>query len=435
MDTLAFFIQGLLDFWGESMDWLLGLGPDQFVRVFWAFLFLEIPRYFFTDLYVLFRALHSRDAEPAGEQLDSHAPVSVVLPALNEEDTIAYTVRSLLDQHYPNIEIVVVDDGSTDRTPEVCQKLAEQGLIRYFRLTSRQGKSAALNYGVKAARGDIIIFMDTDSTLDRNVIVTLLNYFRDERVGAVSGNLGVRNAHVNILTALQAIEYLVSITVGRWFRASTGILAIVPGAFGAFRRELVERVGGHEPGPGNDSDLTIRTRKLKKTIAFAPDATCLTNVPERWRSWLKQRMRWDRNVIKNRVRKHRDIYNFYDANFSLSNLLSFVDTVFFGVLLTLIWVVYIIDTIINYPDMYRLILFANLCLHALLKFMQFGIVLIISERRREHLSLIPYLPFYVVYRLLLKLVRLTASLQELLFRWSYRDPFAPVKVRGQMVRW
>lgn len=432
MEALVFFINGLLDFFGETRDWVLDLWPDQFVRVFWAFIFLEIPRYLFTDLYILLRFLFSKDREITANHLDAKPQVSVILPALNEERTIAYTVRSLLEQDYPNLEIIVVDDGSTDRTPEICQKLAEEGHIRFFQLRDRQGKSAALNYGFKVSRGEYIVFMDTDSTLDRNAIFNLLKYFEDERVGAVSGNLGVRNFHTNLLTKLQAIEYLVSITVGRWFRASIGILSIVPGAFGAFRRSLLERIGGHEPGPGNDSDLTIRTRKLWKQVVFAPDATCLTNVPESWRGWLRQRMRWDRNIIRNRVRKHRDIYNVFQANFSLSNLLSFIDTIFFAVFLALVWLVYIVDIIVHYPDRAGLILFVNFCLRLLLKLIQFLIALAVSERKLEYLGLILYLPLFGIYRIVMKLVRIAATLQELLFRWSYRDPFAPEKVRKQM---
>ncbi|RMF85319.1 MAG: glycosyltransferase [Nitrospinota bacterium] len=433
VETLFLFIHDLLDRGGALIDRLLPLWPDRFARMFWAFIFLEVPRYLLTDFYVLFQVLLRRERRPLDAELTDFPLVSVILPALNEEQTIAYTIRSLLHQDYPNLEIIVVDDGSTDQTPEICQNFANQGLIRFFRLQTRQGKSAALNHGLKAARGEFIVFMDTDSTLDRHAIRNLIPYFADERIGAVSGTLRVRNPHVNLLTKLQTIEYLISIMVGRYFRGAMGILSIVPGAFGAFRRDLLARIGGHEPGPGNDSDLTIRTRKLRKQVAFAPTAICLTNVPHNLRRLIKQRMRWNRNIIRNRLRKHKDTYNIFLAHFSLSNLVSFVDTIFFAVFLSLVWLVYFIDIILHYPNWYTKILLINYFLHLSAKLLQFLIALIISERKGEYISLVFYLPLFELYRMLfLKLIRIAALLQELFFRWSYRDPFAPEKVRNQI---
>lgn len=431
MDSLVFLIQSVLDFWTETVDFLLRQERGQLIRIFWAFFFLEIPRYLITDLYVWLRIKFKRREETPTPQPLEQPLVSVILPALNEEDTIQHTVRSLSEQGYPNLEIIVVDDGSTDRTPEICQEMARQGMIRFFRLQERAGKSAALNYGLKASHGEYLVFMDTDSTLDRGVMTGLLKWFQDENVGAISGNLGVRNRHVNLLTRLQALEYLVSITVGRRFRAEIGILSIVPGAFGAFRRTLLERIGGHEPGPGNDSDLTIRTRKLRKKVVFAPE-TCLTNVPVTWNGWLRQRMRWDRNTIRNRVRKHRDVFNFSQANFSFTNMVSFFDTIFFSNVVPLLWIVYILDIHRTYPDRVWVILFANYCLHILLKLAQLLIAIDISERKTEYMSLFFCVPLFGPYRILSKLVRLLATLQELLFRWSYKDPFAPEKVRKEM---
>jgi cellulose synthase/poly-beta-1,6-N-acetylglucosamine synthase-like glycosyltransferase len=420
-----------VDFWAGTVSYVAGLGPGGFARVFWAYLALEVPRYLLTDLLVLVRHLRGKD-RPRTTWPKASPLVSVVLPALNEEETIADTVRSIREQDYRALEIVVVDDGSTDRTAELCEELARAGSIRFFRFSERQGKSAALNFGTRVAAGDVVVYMDTDSSLDRNAISTMLKYLDDERVGAVSGNLGVRNVRASILTRLQAIEYLVSITVGRSFRARSGILAIVPGAFGMFRRELLERVGGHEPGPGNDSDLTIRVRKLHSRIAFAADATCLTNVPVRWRGWLRQRMRWDRNITRNRVRKHRDTYNVRQANFSVRNLLSFVDAVGFGIVLALVWTGYTIDVALSGREHSVDILVVNLILYFMLKVCQFGIALAVSDRRREHARLAPYLPLFELYRVALRLVRIAATLQELLFRASYRDPFAPSKVQAEM---
>ncbi len=431
LESIASVGGDLVDFWTSAFAYAGGLSPQGFVRVFWAYVFLEVPRYLVTDLCIAYRLARERRGSK-GPRPGARPLVSVVLPALNEEETIADTIRSVREQDYPDIEIVVVDDGSSDRTPAICEALARQGLIRYFPLRERQGKAAALNYGSRVARGDLIVYMDTDSSLDRDAISNMHERLGNEQVGAVSGGLGVRNFRANVLTRLQAIEYLVSITVGRSFRGSAGILGIVPGAFGMFRRELLDRVGLHEPGPGNDSDLTIRVRKLHRQIAFASDATCLTNAPERWRPWLRQRMRWDRNIVRNRVRRHRDTYDVRAAHFSVRNLLSFADTVFFGLILSLVWLGYVVDVLVTRPGYSLHVLAIGLTFHFLLKVLQFSIALAISNRRSEYAGLALYLPVFELYRVLQRLVRIFATLQELLFRSSYRDPFAPRKVQLEM---
>ena len=364
---------------------------------------------------------------------DQPAPkVSIILPVLNEADTISVSVRSIQEQDYPNIEIIVIDDGSTDNSADVCRKLASQGLVKFFPLIERQGKSGALNYGCQLATGQFLVFMDSDSTLDRRAITNLLKPFHDERIGAVGGNVGVRNTYTNILTQLQTFEYLCSITVGRQFRAKMGILGIISGAFGAFRKDLVERVGWYEPGPGADSDLTIRIRKLGKEIAFVPSAVCLTNVPTQWKKWGKQRLRWDRNVVKNRLRKHRDTFNIFHHHFRVRNLLSFLDTLFFSLILAFLWVGYVIQVLIQHPDNLGLILFVNFCLFSMTKLTQLLIALSISNQGFGNLRLAWVFPCMIVYRGLERIIRIVASLQELIFRSSYRDPFSPPKVQKQM---
>ncbi len=432
MHSLTFAVQDFLDFFQDTLAWIMNLGPAQFCRVFWAMLFLEIPRYVLTDFWILGVWLLQGRRTPMPVVPADPPLVSVVLPALNEEEVIEYTVKSLREQTYPKLEIIVVDDGSTDRTPEICRALAERGWIRLLRMEVRQGKSAALNFGVRACRGEYVIFMDPDSTLDREAIVRLLEPFADPQVGAVAGNLEVRNQTVNLLTRFQALEYVTAMSVGRRFKAHAGILSIVPGAFGAFRRPLLDRVGGHEPGPGNDSDLTIRIRKLANRVAFAGDAICMTAAPTTWKSWVKQRLRWDRNIIRNRVRKHSDVYDIFQVNFGFANLVSFLDILFFAILLTFMWLVYFVDVMIHYPWQFPTILLANFVMHLILKLVQFFIGLAFSTRPRDHFPLIVVTPVFGFYRLAAKFVRIVATIQELVFRRSYRDPFAPEKVQREM---
>lgn len=425
----------------NALDYVLSLEFERLLRVFWFFIIIDFPRYFVTDVWVLlldrFRNKQVEADKAFAFRLKNDPPlVSVIIPALNEQDTIAWTIRSLQEQSYPNLEIILVDDGSTDKTPAICRKLARTGHISYYRFAARAGKSAVLNYGLKFARGEFIVFVDSDTTFDRDAIFQLIRWFADPKVGGVAGNLRVRNFGTNLLTALQQLEYLFTISVGRRIRTELGILPIISGAFGGFRRELisVKTMGGHEPGPGNDSDLAIRLRKKGYRIVFAPDAFCLTNAPEKLWGLIKQRARWDRNIVKNRLRKHKNVFNPNSANFRLRDVVTFVDSLLFHMVLSFITVIYLIDMSVNYPRYLPVLLLINFCLYFSAEVVEL-IIAVLLNRKRQDLALMLFLPLFNPYKLLLKLVRVFAYFQEFFFRYSVRDTFSPYKVRQSMIKW
>lgn len=418
------------------------LDHESFFRVFWYFLIFDFPRYIFTDFIILTEQLlgvfNRRQNRDFLLSLQENPPlVSVIIPALNEEATIGWTIKSLQEQSYHNLEIIVVDDGSDDRTPTICLELQERHRdLQYRRFARRAGKSAALNYGLRFAQGDYVVFVDSDTTFDRDAIFRLMTAFADPNVGGVSGNLRVRNHGKNLLTRLQQIEYLFTISIGRRIRAEFDILPIISGAFGGFRKNIVslEGLGGHEPGPGNDSDLAIRVRKKGYRIVFVPNANCLTNVPESPYKLLKQRSRWDRNIVRNRVRKHRDVFNPWSKNFRLKDAATFVDSIFFHIVLSFLTLFYLIDVSINYPQAMPALLLINFFLYFCAELIELVIATIFTNSPRD-LGLAIYMPIFNPYKLILKVVRAAAYCQELLFRYSNRDPFAPLKVRRKMIQW
>jgi len=376
-------------------------------------------------------------AQPAEDAFGGRTPlVSVIVPVLNEQDTVYRTVQSLHDQTYPHIEIIFVDDGSSDETPRMCRELvARYPNVRHFQSTERSGKSAALNLGARYARGEVLCFVDADTTFDRDSIAQVLAQLRDPRVGCVGGNIRVRNPRDNLLTELQNLEYGLTIAVGRRIRSGVGILPIVSGAFGAFRRDAVEAVGGNDPGPGNDSDLTIKMRKLGYRVAFAPQAVCLTNVPTRLGKLFRQRRRWSRNLIKNRIFKHGDIFDPLQEIWRPANMLSSLDSVFFHVVLVFTSLFYLVDLAVHYPVRLPFILVGNYALYLFAELVEVAILLGFSERKAVDARSVLYLPLFHPYKRMLKVIRVWAYVEELLFKVSYLDPFAPAKVRREMPRW
>lgn len=425
----------------DSLDYLLSLDSEGVTRVFWYFFIFDLPRYILTDFYILLQQLlksfsSSKKSDFLIKLRENPPLVSVIIPALNEENTIKWTIRSLQEQTYRNLQIIIVDDGSTDSTPQICEQLVQNSNVEFYRFFERAGKSAVLNYGLKFAKGEFVVFVDSDTTFDRDAIYQLLKAFENPKVGGVSGNLRVRNSGTNLLTQLQQIEYIFTISIGRRIRAGFNILPIISGAFGGFRKELIalENMGGHEPGPGNDSDLAIRIRKKDYKIVFAAKAICLTSVPVKVGKLIKQRSRWDRNLIKNRLRKHKDVFNPFNQNFKLKDLVTFVDSIFFHVALSFVTIIYLIDMIINFLPFLPMLLFLNFCLYFCAEVMEL-IVAVIMTGRKQDLKLMLYLPGFNPYKLFTKFVRLIAYSQEIFFRTSLRDPFAPYKVRQKMIRW
>jgi cellulose synthase/poly-beta-1,6-N-acetylglucosamine synthase-like glycosyltransferase/peptidoglycan/xylan/chitin deacetylase (PgdA/CDA1 family) len=219
--------------------------------------------------------------------------VAVIVPAFNEEKVILQTVTSLLaSDHPPNFEIVVVDDGSSDSTYQLCaDAFAGERRVRVFKKPN-SGKPDALNFGVLHTSSEIVIALDADTIFARDTISKLVRHFDDPKVGAVAGNAKVGN-RVNLLTRWQALEYITSQNLDRRAFNLLNCVTVVPGAVGAWRRELVERVGGfNDLTLAEDADLTMAIRKLGFSIAYEDEAVGLTEAPDTVRGFVRQRYRW-----------------------------------------------------------------------------------------------------------------------------------------------
>ncbi len=415
------------------------VGLDRIVRFFWYFFFLELTRYVLFDFavitwYLLQKRRNREKYLQARQKLYAESPkVSVIAPGKNEGENLYKLARSLNEQTYRNLEIIIIDDGSDDQTPLIAQSLLKAGLIdRFLRNEVRGGKASAANLGLRFATGKFIVHVDADSSLDRDAIERILiPFYLDPCVGAVGGNVKVRNWRTNVITALQAIEYLKTISVARLVSSMLGIYRVVPGAYGAFRRDLLDQVGGWDIGPGLDGDITIKIRKAHCKIVFEPTSVCYTRVPESLRALTRQRLRWYRSLVRFRIRKHRDIF-LPHANFRWSNWISFAENLFYNVVLDITWLVYIVDILAHFPTLIGYILPMNYFLYLFSNVFQFFAVLILSERRHEEWKLSLYLPLIVPYiGLYLRFVRTIAYLQEIFFRSSYKDLWNPRKTSAQ----
>ncbi|HYV24848.1 MAG TPA: glycosyltransferase [Pyrinomonadaceae bacterium] len=244
-----------------------------------------------------------REREHSGEAYEPF--VSIIVPAYNEEFVIEATIRSLLNSDYDNVEIIVVDDGSKDRTSDVVrEQFGDEPLIRLFTVPNA-GKAAALNIGLRHAKGDIIVALDADTQFPADTIRALARRFVDPTMGAVAGNAKVGN-RINIVTRWQALEYITSQNMDRRAFASLNCITVVPGAVGAWRRELIEECGGFsEHTLAEDQDLTLQIRKRGYRIGYEEKAIGWTEAPQNLRMLAKQRFRWAYGTLQC-LWKHRD---------------------------------------------------------------------------------------------------------------------------------
>jgi biofilm PGA synthesis N-glycosyltransferase PgaC len=416
----------------QPLSFVRSLDLTSLVFLFWYTIIFEIPRYTIGAVVISLTRLWARATPPARTDFS----ISVVLAGHNEAMPLRRCIEGLAEQTILSelgaIEVIVVDDGSTDRMFDVARGLQREGQIdKVLRLNQRGGKSAAVNLGISVCTGDIVVISDIDTTFDRSAFAELIGYFGDPRVGAVGGNLGVRNTKASLITYCQAIEYTISISLGRNIQDALGILSIVSGAFGAFRTAALKQVGGQDVEVGEDADLTMKLRRAGWHIAFAPDAYALTDAPETVTALISQRLRWDRGLVTIWMRKFRGALDPRQSTFRFINVVALADVLGFQVLLALAFPVYLVWLFSFYGDLAATIVGATLIGLMVLNVLSFAAAFAIGIR--TPFSLILYFPLYTILQLtLMRIVRVVAIAQELIFRSSYRDPYVPARVMRQV---
>jgi len=281
-------------------------------------------------------------------------PISVLVPAFNEETTVVEAVRSVLSLDYPQHEVIVINDGSADGTLERLTR--EFGLVRREAIVRRSiptgatlrgiyrsptipnlvvvdqahaGKSAALNAGINVSRYPLFCTIDADSVFQENALLRVVRPFLEDpdRVIAVGGQVRVANGcrvergrvvdpHLpqNVLAAFQVVEYLRAFVASRLGLSAMNNLLILSGVFSLFRKDVVVEVGGYRSDVvTEDMELVLRLHHAMReqgrpySVVFLPDPICWTEVPQGLRTLARQRGRWHRGLIHS-LWLHRSIF-------------------------------------------------------------------------------------------------------------------------------
>ena len=300
--------------WFEGLAfWLWDVGSSGIVLIFFIGDLLMTGRLLIVGTLALidrFRRPRYGVATEAEAQ-NYKPPVAVLIPAYNEEKVIERTVRAVLASNYPDLHVIVIDDGSTDRTLEVARRafVEEEAAGRVLILTKpNSGKAEALNYGLEHLRDEeIFVGIDADTIIDRNAISRLVPHFLDPKLGAVAGNAKVGN-RVNLWTRWQALEYITSQNFERRALNTLGAVSVVPGAIGAWRTSAVREAGGyHSDTVAEDADLTMNLLRRGYRIGYEDLALAYTEAPINANGLMRQRFRWSFGILQS-VWKHHEVF-------------------------------------------------------------------------------------------------------------------------------
>ncbi len=334
--------------------------------------------------------------------------ISIIAPAYNEELSIVDNIRSLLNLHYNNYNIIIVNDGSKDKSLDKmikaydlkpvydirCIELPHQEVKNIYQSTNpafkkltvvdkkNGGKSDALNAGVSYSDAELVACIDVDCVIEDDALLKLVKPYLEEtkkRVVAVGGVVRIANDCViqdgrltkvnlakNQLARFQTLEYIRAFLLGRMAWGRLNGLLIISGAFGMFERKLMIEVGGYDTTTvGEDMELVVRMRrkmaedKIPYKVAYVPDPLCWTEVPETYDTFMKQRNRWTRGTIET-LRSHKKImfrkkyglmgqlsYPFWFLFEWLAPIIEFLGTIYFVIMALLGW--------INWPHFYILL--------------------------------------------------------------------------------
>lgn len=365
-----------------------------------------------------------------------HKSFSLIVPCYNEENLVESIKANFSSLHYPNHEILIINDGSSDNTLrlmldalsfEASGFLFARGDLSYNEVNAiyrsktypniflidkkKGGKADSINAGVDHATSDYVITLDADSFLKSDALSYLNQSFQDDMVVAVGGNVQVVQsvkqngsfsfAKMNLLLKLQTMEYLKGFYILKQSLANNNALSIISGAFGAFKRQTLIDVGGFRKTIGEDMDITMKIQQhiagTDQKLVFQPQAVCYTEIPNNYRDFFNQRVRWQKafvdclfiylpSIVKRPFRNRFSFFFFFDS-FNV------------GLLATLSTFIFLMYTMINPTRESLMFLLAFFVTTSLLNIVYNVSALVVSRRLSYGMTSKEYLNITLVFLL------------------------------------
>ncbi len=232
--------------------------------------------------------------------------ISAIIPAYNEEESIEKTVNAVYKSNYPITEIIVVNDGSTDKTGIILRELSKKIAILKVITKKNSGKADSLNQGIKISKGELIAVVDSDSYPMPDAIEKMVGYFNDNKIGSVTSTILVTNKE-KFIEKLQAMEYAVIAWSRKLLEFIDGIW-VTPGPLALYRKDIVQKVGGFDTkNLTEDIELTWRLVHHGYKIRMSSPALVYTTSPSRFKHWFKQRLRWNMGGLQTLWKYKKDV--------------------------------------------------------------------------------------------------------------------------------
>jgi poly-beta-1,6-N-acetyl-D-glucosamine synthase len=402
--TAGFVIAALLV--GPGIQTLIVRAVVVMLIIFLTILFL---RYF---ALLWFAYLGHAERNVLGmKELHELPPVSIIVPAYNEGSVIERALTSLIKLDYPEYEVLVVDDGSTDETLRIASEWEGQRGRGEFRVVTKPnaGKASALNAGIAMSKHPLVFCMDADSYLEPRTVLNAARHFADPAVGAVAGNVKVENRG-KLITKLQALEYIEGLNMARRAQGFVSAVNIVPGPVGLFRREALEEIGGYDTDTfAEDADLTLKMMAAGWRVEYEDQAIAWSEAPERWMDLAQQRYRWTRGILQ-AIRKRKGLFLRPFPDFPL-----WISTVQLG-FEALVWPVMNVFAHLFFAIVALLFGAGELIVYwmILLTLLDLVAALVTVSMEEESLTLVPVALIYrFVFILFLDVVKMFATIEEL----------------------
>lgn len=407
------------------------------VLLFPFLLLLELPLTMVMVLGIIRRYLRLLHRTPAS--VGYRPRVSCIITCYGEGRDVLLTLQTLCEQIYPGeIELIPVVDGAAQnhatlaavRSFSVDRQLYRNRIYRPIAKWQRGGRVSSLNAGLQAASGEIVLALDGDTSFDNNTVSALVRHFADPAVPAVSGSLRVRNATTSLATRLQELEYFISIHAGRTGLSEWNTVNNISGAFGAFRKEFLQQIGGWDTHSAEDLDLTLRIKSYfvrhRLRIPFEPQAVGHTDVPTSLRDFFRQRLRWDGDLYFLYVRKHWHSMTprlLGWGNFLMIMLGGFL----FQMVMPFMIVGYLFYAVLALPGHVSLALgmLVYLVYLAITLLMYLTGILLVSERPRRDLRMLAVIPLFPLFMMANRCWAVVCTLNEILRRGHEETGMAP----------
>ena len=272
--------------------------------------------------FLLTRYLFAMFYRPVPIDPDYTPSVTIIIPCFDEEEWLQRTIHSCINQDYPvdKLEVIVVDDCSNDRSAERVQEMIAElkaadtndsayrvsERIRFLQQPQNLGKRDAMARGAKEAKHELLVFVDSDSFLDPFAIRNIVQPFKDEEMGGVSGRTDVANTYTNALTKMQAVRYSIAFRVMKAAEGYFDAATCLSGPLSCYRKDLVlkymdawlnQRFLGQKATFGDDRSMTNFILRYNRTT-YQDSAVCMTIVPRSYSVFLRQQMRWKRSWLR-----------------------------------------------------------------------------------------------------------------------------------------